>query len=86
MATSDGDGELAKRFRAGDIRALARAISLVERRDRSVRALEEPPRGKTAVAPVVGLAGPSSAVPMGVVIAGCVLLSLVVWRRWEAGK
>ena len=28
----------------------------------------------------------SSAVPMGVVIAGCVLLSLGVWRRWEAGK
>jgi DHA1 family bicyclomycin/chloramphenicol resistance-like MFS transporter len=39
-----------------------------------------------AVAPLVGLAGPSSAVPMGVVIAGCVLLSLAVWRRWEAGK
>src|SRR5665213_3871664 len=30
------DTELAKRFRAGDIRALARAISLVERRDPSV--------------------------------------------------
>jgi GTPase len=33
--------ELATRFRAGDIRALARAISLVERRDPAVRELEE---------------------------------------------
>jgi GTPase len=51
------DSDLAKRFRAGDIRALARAISLVERRDPSVRALEEPPRGKAVVAPVVGFTG-----------------------------
>ncbi len=56
MATGS-DSELAKRFRAGDIRALARAISLVERRDPSVRALEEPPRGKAAMAPVVGFTG-----------------------------
>ena len=56
MATGS-DNELAKRFRAGDIRALARAISLVERRDPSVRALEVPPRGKAAVAPVVGFTG-----------------------------
>ena len=37
--TSEPD--LARRFRAGDIRALARAISLVERRDPAVRELEE---------------------------------------------
>jgi len=34
------DPGLAARFRSGDIRALAKAISLVERRDPSVRALE----------------------------------------------
>jgi LAO/AO transport system kinase len=49
--------ELARRFRAGDIRALARAISLVERRDPSARALEEPPGGKGSAAPVVGFTG-----------------------------
>jgi LAO/AO transport system kinase len=53
-----GDSELAKRFRAGDIRALARAISLVERRDPSVRALEEPIQGNgRAAAHVVGFTG-----------------------------
>ena len=51
------DSDLAKRFRGGDIRALARAITLVERRDPSVRALEVPPRGKAGVAPVVGFTG-----------------------------
>src|SRR5207253_9582356 len=35
------DPELAKSFRSGDVRALARAISLVERRDPAVRSLEE---------------------------------------------
>ena len=50
------DKQLAKAFRAGDIRALARAISLVERRDPSVRALEEIPR-KGAEAQVVGFTG-----------------------------
>ena len=55
--TSSTDDELAARFHAGDIRALARAISLVERRDPSVRALEEPPAGKEAVARVVGFTG-----------------------------
>ncbi|TMC73157.1 MAG: methylmalonyl Co-A mutase-associated GTPase MeaB [Chloroflexi bacterium] len=49
------DIELARRFRAGDIRALARAISLVERRDPSVRELEEAPKGSTAE--VVGFTG-----------------------------
>ena len=51
------DTELAKRFRAGDIRALARAISLVERRDPSVRALEAAPQGKGRGAQVVGFTG-----------------------------
>ncbi len=35
------DPELAAKFRSGDIRALARAISLVERRDPSARGLEQ---------------------------------------------
>ena len=51
------DNHLLKGFRAGDIRALARAISLVERRDPSVRALEEAPRKKGSIAPVVGFTG-----------------------------
>jgi len=41
MAGELSDAELAERFRSGDVRALARAISLVERRDPSVRALQE---------------------------------------------
>ena len=57
MAQTDGDGDLAVRFRAGDIRALARAISLVERRDPSVRALETPPKGKEVAPAVVGFTG-----------------------------
>jgi LAO/AO transport system kinase len=51
------DSELARRFRAGDIRALARAISLVERRDPSVRTLEESPDGTVRHANVVGFTG-----------------------------
>jgi LAO/AO transport system kinase len=51
------DSELARRFRAGDIRALARAISLVERRDPSVRALEQAPVEASGVAPVAGFTG-----------------------------
>jgi LAO/AO transport system kinase len=51
------DTGLAERFRAGDIRALARAISLVERRDASVRALEESLRGKGSDTKVVGFTG-----------------------------
>jgi LAO/AO transport system kinase len=57
VASTEGDSDLAARFRAGDIRALARAISLVERRDPSVRELERPPRGSTAAANVVGFTG-----------------------------
>ncbi|HEY2599778.1 MAG TPA: methylmalonyl Co-A mutase-associated GTPase MeaB [Candidatus Dormibacteraeota bacterium] len=56
MADADGDGDLAGRFRAGDIRALARAISLVERRDPGVRALETPPKARQGPA-VVGFTG-----------------------------
>ena len=45
-SSEDGRGDrsiqdLIERFRSGDVRALARAISLVERRDPSVRELEE---------------------------------------------
>src|ERR1700682_4826384 len=57
VVAAENDAGLAKRFRAGDIRALARAISLVERRDPSVRALEEPPGGKGGAAPVAGFTG-----------------------------
>jgi LAO/AO transport system kinase len=57
VESSNSDSELARRFRAGDVRALARAISLVERRDPAVRALEEPPPGKKGTAPVVGFTG-----------------------------
>jgi LAO/AO transport system kinase len=51
------DSELAKRFRAGDVRALARAISMVERRDPSVRELEAPSSGLGRTAGVVGFTG-----------------------------
>ncbi|HXC79123.1 MAG TPA: methylmalonyl Co-A mutase-associated GTPase MeaB [Candidatus Acidoferrum sp.] len=57
MADTRLDGDLAVRFRAGDIRALARAISLVERRDPDVRALETPPKGNQSAAAVVGFTG-----------------------------
>jgi LAO/AO transport system kinase len=57
VADTDSESDIGARFRAGDIRALARAISLVERRDPSVRALETPPQGKAAAAAVVGFTG-----------------------------
>ena len=47
---------LAQRFGSGDIRALARAISLVEKRDPSVRALEQALKDR-AQAYVVGFTG-----------------------------
>jgi LAO/AO transport system kinase len=47
---------LAQRFRSGDVRALARAISLVEKRDPSVRALEQALKDR-AQAYVVGFTG-----------------------------
>jgi LAO/AO transport system kinase len=49
--------ELAKRFRARDIRALARAISLVERRDPAVRVLQESVGDLARVANVAGFTG-----------------------------
>jgi len=57
VANTDGESDLAARFRAGDIRALARAISLVERRDPSVSALETPPKERDRGAAVVGFTG-----------------------------
>jgi len=48
---------LAAKFRSGDIRALAKAISLVERRDPSVRALEESVRTQGRTPGVVGFTG-----------------------------
>jgi LAO/AO transport system kinase len=57
VADTNSDDGLAARFRAGDIRALARAISLVERRDPAVRALETPPKGSERAASVVGFTG-----------------------------
>jgi LAO/AO transport system kinase len=41
LAGELSDPDLAERLRSGDVRALARAISLVEKRDPAVRALEE---------------------------------------------
>jgi LAO/AO transport system kinase len=61
VVTANTDNDLAARFRAGDIRALARAISLVERRDASVRALQQPParkgKGTGAAGHVAGFTG-----------------------------
>ena len=49
--------DLANRFRSGDIRALARAISLVERRDPAARALEESIRNHGGAPGVAGFTG-----------------------------
>ena len=49
--------DLESRFRSGDVRALARAISLVERRDPSVRTLEESLRKERRAPGVVGFTG-----------------------------
>jgi LAO/AO transport system kinase len=51
------DADLTSRFRSGDVRALARAISLVERRDPSVRELESSVRTQGRAAGVVGFTG-----------------------------
>jgi LAO/AO transport system kinase len=52
------DSELARRIVAGDIRALARAISLVERRDPSIRALLRAVLGERAQPPqLIGFTG-----------------------------
>src|SRR6266567_4539315 len=51
------DPDLLKRFRQGDVRALARAISLVERRDDSVRELEQALRPDAKTPGVAGFTG-----------------------------
>jgi LAO/AO transport system kinase len=51
------DADLAERFRAGDVRALARAITLVERRDPSVRELQAGLHDRARDAYVVGFTG-----------------------------
>src|SRR5579864_961679 len=51
------DPDLFSRFRSGDVRALARAISLVERRDPYVRELEQNLRDVRRAAGVVGFTG-----------------------------
>jgi LAO/AO transport system kinase len=56
MAGELSEPDLAERFRSGDIRALARAISLVEKRDPSVRAIEQAMRDRPQ-AYVVGFTG-----------------------------
>jgi GTPase len=48
---------LARRLAAGDVRSLARAISLVERRDPSIRDLVTLLRGRAHIARVVGFTG-----------------------------
>lgn len=54
---NDPDPDLIQRFRSGDVRALARAISLVERRDPAVRELEESLRGLQRTPGVTGFTG-----------------------------
>ena len=49
--------DLERRFRAGDVRALARAISLVERRDPAVRKLEEAVIDRSRQVPITGFTG-----------------------------
>src|SRR6266581_1662338 len=51
------DPDLLKRFRSGDVRALARAISLIERRDESVRELEQALRPDAKTPGVAGFTG-----------------------------
>src|SRR5213596_2512388 len=51
------DPDLLERFRRGDVRALARAISLVERRDDSVRDLEQALRPDAKTPGVAGFTG-----------------------------
>ncbi len=51
------DEELLAEFRSGDVRALARAISLVERRDPAVRDLEESLSKSQALPGITGFTG-----------------------------
>jgi LAO/AO transport system kinase len=56
-SNSAPDPDLLKRFRSGDVRALARAISLVERRDPALPALEDALRGGARAPGVTGFTG-----------------------------
>src|SRR3989440_5302438 len=49
--------DLADRFRAGDVRALARAITMIERRDAEVRELQQELRDRVQTPYVVGFTG-----------------------------
>ena len=51
------EADLLARFRSGDVRALARTITLVERRDPSVRDLEEALRSDASMPGVAGFTG-----------------------------
>jgi LAO/AO transport system kinase len=51
------DADLLERFRAGDVRALARAISLIERRDPAIREIEESLRHSGHAPGVAGFTG-----------------------------
>jgi LAO/AO transport system kinase len=51
------DPELTSKFRSGDVRALAKAISLVERRDPAVRAIQESLRDSSRNPGVAGFTG-----------------------------
>ena len=55
--SAGGDANLLNNFRAGDVRALARAISLVERRDPAIRDLEQALRHEALTPGVVGFTG-----------------------------
>ncbi|TMD99489.1 MAG: methylmalonyl Co-A mutase-associated GTPase MeaB [Chloroflexi bacterium] len=56
-SNSTTDADLIARFRSGDVRALARAITLVERRDPGVRELEEALRTGAKSPGVAGFTG-----------------------------
>src|SRR2546423_6696095 len=49
--------DLADKFRAGDVRALARAITMIERRDAEVRELQQELRDRVQTPYVVGFTG-----------------------------
>ena len=51
------DADLLSRFRAGDVRALARAITMVERRDPSIPELEDALRGEGSAPGLAGFTG-----------------------------
>jgi LAO/AO transport system kinase len=54
---ANNDNRLLESFRSGDVRALARAITLIERRDPSLRELEDALRQDTRTPGVAGFTG-----------------------------